>query len=610
MTAPALPAARPTSTTTADHGRGRDPLRALLPFLEVSRLRVLRAMCLGALALGCSVGLAAVSAWLIARASQMPPVLTLSMAVVTVRACGVGRGVLRYLERLASHDVALSGMAALRANLYDALARGRADTVVALRRGELLSRVGADVDAVGDVVVRSVIPAGVAVLVSLGSVALVGAFLPTAAVALLACLLLAGVLAPWLAARAAAATEAASAAARAEVTARTLGILEDGQQLRVAGRLDSELDALREADDRLTAAGNDGARVSGVSAAIGAAAQTLSVIAALWLGMGALQAGTLADVELAVVVLTPLAVFEVTSVLPAAAVQLHRSREAATRLVALLPTTATTGRPVPPPVILREVAGPRTDGTHEVPGLDSPLLTLDEVAAGWPATPIPAVKDVTLTLAPGSVIALTGPSGVGKTTLLMTAAGLLSPAAGTVVATAPALFVAEDGHLFETTVLENLRVARGDVTPAEAGAALDAVGLTPWLDALPDGLDTPLGGNATTVSGGERRRLLVARALLSPAQVLLVDEPAEHLDAAAGDAVVAALAAHARATGGAVVVATHRLAATRAADEVLLLGTGTADAPATVLARGPHANLLATVPEYAWAADQEGGRTP
>ncbi|MFD6175450.1 MULTISPECIES: thiol reductant ABC exporter subunit CydC [unclassified Isoptericola] len=567
-------------------GQTADPLRRVLPMLEVRWSRVLRAVVLGTLALGFSVGLAAAAAWLIARASQMPPVLQLSVAVVAVRAFGTGRGVLRYLERLASHDVALRGMAALRANLYDALAAGPVTRVIALRRGDLLARVGADVDTVGDVVVRALIPAGVSVGVGLGSVVLVGAFLPAAGLTLLGCLLLTGVLAPWLASRAAASVERRGAAARAEVTGRALELLEDGQQLRVAGRLDERLAGLRAADARLTRSTHDGARISGTSAAIDAGAQTLAVLCSLLLGVPAVAAGALTPVELAVVVLTPLAVFEATSTLPAAAVQLRRSREAARRLVALLPDAAPAGpAPEPPPV-----------------GGD--LLELDGVAAGWADRTV--VAGVDLTLLPGAVVALAGPSGVGKTTLLLTAAGLLPERGGHVrTAAGGTLFVAEDGHLFGTTVLENLRVARPDVTEGDARGALAAVGLDSWLAGLPDGLEAMLGPDGADVSGGERRRLLMARALLAPARVLLVDEPAEHLDAATADALVGTLAAHARTTGRAVVVASHRLTPLASADEVLLLGTDPAGGPARVVARGPHHDLLRDDPGYAWAATQE-----
>nr|WP_172153243.1 thiol reductant ABC exporter subunit CydC [Isoptericola chiayiensis] len=560
----------------------RDPLVRLLPLLEVSWGRVARAVGLGTLTLVCAIGLAAAAAWLIARASQMPPVLTLSVAAVGVRAFGTGRAFLRYLERLASHGVALRGMAALRANLYDRLARSGAD-VVALRRGDLLARVGGDVDDVGDVVVRALIPAGVAVVAGLGSVLLVGVFLPAAGAVLLACLLLTGVVSPWLASRASASVEQRGAEARGDVTARTLELLEDGQQLRVAGRLADRTAGLRAADRRLAATTDDGARVSGLSAAVEAGAQTLAVLGCLLLGVPAALAGDLAATELAVVVLTPLAVFEATAALPAAAVQLRRSRAAARRLVDLLPES-TGSRPA------REAAPTGT------------LLELDHVAAGW-STSAPVVRDVDLTLRPGAVVALAGASGVGKTTLLLTAAGLLDPVAG--VVRGEGLFVAEDGHVFGTTVLENLRVARADVTDDDAREALAAVGLAGWLDGLPGGLGTTLGTGGTDVSGGERRRLLVARALLAPHRVLLVDEPAEHLDAATADALVETLAGVARTSGRAVVVASHRLTPLDVADEVMLLDAEAPGAPARVLARGTHAALLGSVPAYRWAADQE-----
>ena len=166
----------------------RGTLRRAVRLLDLDPRRFALALLLGTLALGCAVALAAVSAWLIARASQMPPVLQLSVATVAVRAFGIGRGVLRYLERLVSHDVALRGMTQLRTTLYDRLAVARPETLLRLRRGDLLARVGADVDAVGDVVVRGLLPAGVAAALGVGTVLAMCAFWPPAGLALGACL--------------------------------------------------------------------------------------------------------------------------------------------------------------------------------------------------------------------------------------------------------------------------------------------------------------------------------------------------------------------------------------------------------------------------------------
>ncbi|RMI03593.1 thiol reductant ABC exporter subunit CydC, partial [Cellulomonas triticagri] len=235
-----------------------DPLWRAVRLLDVSPRRAVLAVLLGVLALGCAVALAATSAWLIVRASEMPPVLKLSVAAVGVRAFGIGRGLFRYLERLVSHDVALRGMARLRTTLYERLADGRPGATLALRRGDLLARVGADVDAVGDVVVRGLLPAAVAAVLGVGSAVAMGLFLPSAGITLAVCLLVAGVLAPWLAQRAARTTEAAASDARADMAATSLGLLEDASALAVQGRTAAELDRLRTADAALARATDRG----------------------------------------------------------------------------------------------------------------------------------------------------------------------------------------------------------------------------------------------------------------------------------------------------------------------------------------------------------------
>jgi ATP-binding cassette subfamily C protein CydC len=226
-------------------------------------------------------------------------------------------------------------------------------------------------------------------------------------------------------------------------------------------------------------------------------------------------------------------------------------------------------------------------------------VVAEGLSCGWPGRP-PALTGVDLAVTPGRSVAVVGPSGVGKTTLLLTLAGLLPPVQGRArvdglepyrltreEAARRVAITPEDAHVFDTTVLENLRVARGDVTTDEAAAALGAVGLADWLAGLPDGLDTRLGSDAARVSGGERRRLLLARALLGPAPVLLLDEPTEHVDAGA-DELLAGLLDGSLTGGRGVVVVTHRLAGLAAATEVIVL-----DATGTVRARGRHEALLA-----------------
>ncbi|MHB1491382.1 MAG: ABC transporter domain-containing protein, partial [Cellulomonas sp.] len=249
-----------TAATTPTRTGRDDPLRRAVALLGLSPRTLALSVLLGVLALGSAVALAAVSAWLIARASQMPPVLQLSIATVAVRAFGIGRGVFRYAERLTSHDLALRGMAQLRETLYARLATGRTESLVGLRRGDLLARVGADVDAVGDVVVRGLLPAAVAAVLGLGTVLAIGAFLPAAGLSLAVCLVVAGVVAPALAARAARRSEELAAQSRSDMTSTALSVLDDPGQLAVSGQLTGQLDLLRDADRRLAAATDTGAR--------------------------------------------------------------------------------------------------------------------------------------------------------------------------------------------------------------------------------------------------------------------------------------------------------------------------------------------------------------
>ncbi|WP_241681023.1 thiol reductant ABC exporter subunit CydC [Pseudactinotalea terrae] len=562
-----------TTTAPAAESSGtlRDDITALRrvwPLLGVSRNRIAVAVAWGSLALGSAVGLGAVSAWLIARASQMPSVLDLTVAVVAVRALGIGRGLFRYLDRLSSHDVALRGSATLRERLYATLAAGRLDAVATLRRGEVLRRWGADVDDVGDLVVRALVPALVAVVVSAGAVAIVGALSPTIGLALALCLVVSGLAAPALSARAVRRAEIDGATARGEVSAASLSVLDGAAELAVNGRLEGVLGGLATAEHDLRAARDRAARPAALAQAVTVGAMGIAVLVALIVGAAEVAAGALTPVELAVVVLTPLAAFEGVTALAPAAVHAVRAADAARRITDLV---ARADRPV---------QGDRR------PHDDDSTLVAEGVTVGWPGR-APLLQKVSLTLEPGSAVVLVGPNGSGKTTLLLTLAGLLPPVLGEVriggvpateladgAAATVATMTGEDAHVFDTTLLENLRVARGDVALDEAREALEQAGLRDFLSGLPSGLDTPVGEDGALISGGERRRLLLARALLTRAPLLLLDEPDEHLDPDTAEALLADIVAL-REAGRGVLVVTHRASpAIAAADRVIDLSGG------------------------------------
>jgi ATP-binding cassette subfamily C protein CydC len=532
--------------------RQSDPLRSASSLLRPRLPRVLAAIALGVLSLGSALALAGISAWLITRAWQMPPVLDLSVAVVAVRTFAISRGVLHYCERLATHDTALRAAGSARAQIYQRLAHGPATTAARLHSGELVARVGADVDELAEVLVRAVVPISVAAVLALAATVTVAAISLSAAAVLATCMLIAGIVAPWLAGRAAATQEEIARQHHSERDISAMTALEHAPELRVAGVLP---DLIAESQRRQHAWSNAldaAARPAALAEAVPTAAIGASVLGAVVAGIA--LAPTVAPTTLAVLMLLPLSAFEAMTALPAAAVQLARSRISAGRLLDLAPPTGTAKSSTPPALPI---------GTGRLSA---------DVSSGHAAAISHQVK---LDLEPGSRLAVTGASGSGKTTLLMTLAGLAPPLRGQVLLDGSALnqlddaelhstvsFFAEDAHIFATTVRDNLLVARGDCRDDELTAALDAVGLGAWLASLPDGLSTVLTGGAEAVSAGQRRRLLLARAVISPARVVLLDEPTEHLDATDAERVLADLLAPASRLMGqdrTVLVATHHV---------------------------------------------------
>ncbi|MFC9478103.1 thiol reductant ABC exporter subunit CydD [Streptomyces griseus] len=569
----------PLGTSGSRSGRVLARVRASA---GAQRGRLTLALLLGSLAVGSAVGLMAVSGWLISRASEQPPVMYLMMAVTATRAFGIGRAVFRYAERLVSHDAVLKLLADLRVSVYRGLERIAPAGLRTTRRGDLLSRLVADVDALQDYWLRWLLPAGTALVVGTAAAGFTGWLLPEAGVILAVGLLVAGVGVPLVSGACARRTERQLAPARAALATRVADLLGSTAELTVAGALPARQARLRTADRLLTRIASRAAAATALGGGLSALVCGLTVVAAAAVAVPAVHDGRLSGVALAVVVLTPLAAFEAVTGLPLAVQYRQRVARSAERVFEVLDA----------PVPVREPESPAEEPAAPFP------LEVRGLSARYPGAARDALSSLDLTLTPGRRIAVVGPSGSGKTTLSQVLLRFLDASSGAYRlggVEAAALesdtvrrsvgLCAQDAHVFDSTIRENLRLARPGATDPELRDALSRARLLEWAAALPQGLDTPVGEHGARLSGGQRQRLALARALLADFPVLVLDEPAEHLDLPTADALTADLLDATR--GRATVLITHRLTGLEAVDEVLVLDAG------RVVQRGPYAELAA-----------------
>ncbi|WP_435615836.1 thiol reductant ABC exporter subunit CydD [Streptomyces coelicoflavus] len=575
--------AGPAAAPTASAPEGRGGVLSRVRAMSGARSgRLTLALLLSSLALGSAVGLMATSGYLISRASEQPPVLYLMVAVTATRAFGIGRAVFRYAERLLSHDAVLRMLADTRVAVYRRLERLAPAGLRRSRRGDLLSRLVADVDALQDYWLRWMLPAGSALFVSAASVGFTAWLLPEAGAVLAVGLLVAGAGVPLVTAAVARRAERRLAPARGVLATRVTDLLTGTAELTVAGALPGRAAEARRADGALTRIASRAATATALGDGLTALVSGLTVAGAALVGVEAVADGRLAGVAVAVVVLTPLAAFEAVLGLPLAVQYRQRVVRSAERVYEVLDA--------PEPV--REPAVPR-----QAPASPFPVV-LEGLSARHAGQDRDALTGLDLTLAKGRRVAVVGPSGSGKTTLAQVLLRFLDSDAGSYTLAGVDAYAlagddvrrlvglcAQDAHLFDSSVRENLLLARKDATEGELRDALGRARLLEWADGLPDGLDTLVGEHGARLSGGQRQRLALARALLADFPVLVLDEPAEHLDLPTADALTADLLAATE--GRTTLLITHRLAGLRAVDEVIVLDRG------RVAQRGTYAELVA-----------------
>ncbi|WP_091450058.1 thiol reductant ABC exporter subunit CydD [Actinokineospora iranica] len=492
--------------------------------------RTLAGAALAAGSLTCGVVLAALSAWLIAKASQQPPILTLSVAIVGVRTFGLARAGLRYVERLVTHDAAFRTATGSRVRLWRGLVRLGPARTLGLRRGEGLRRLVDDVDAVRDLTPRVLVPPLVAAGVAVAAVVIQAVILPVAGVVLAGAVLVAGVGAPLIAVVVERQATKALAQGRRVVAGGVLTLLDSAADLIAFGRHTARRAALADADAALVARARKQAFGAGAALALITLALGMATVAST-----ALAASRIDPVLVPIVALVPLAVAEALALLPPAITHLPALRAAHTHTDA-------------PPFSARFAAGPG--------------VRLDGVDVRWPGADRPALRDVDVRIEPGAYVAVVGPSGAGKSTLMALLLGFLDAERGTVTRPATVAWCPQEPMLVGTSIRENLRLAAPHASDDDLRAALTRAAAG-YLD---------LDARATAVSGGEAQRIALARALLADAELVLLDEPTAHLDVPTARRVLAGV--RETLAGRTIVHVTHRAEEADDADVILQVSDG------------------------------------
>lgn len=519
-------------------------------------------------ALGALSGLSAVlllglSAYLITRAAEQPPILYLGLLVVGVRAFALSRAFFRYLERLSSHDAAFRALSTLRVGLVERLMPLAPAGLADRGRGDLLSRLVRDVDQLLDLPTRVIQPLASSAVVVLATLAGLAWFSPSAAAALAVLLALALVAGTWLNARISGSAERRTAALRGQLADEVADLATDVEVLLAYGAADEHIRRVERADARLRTAELRASAGAGVVSAVLTGLTGAAVLAMLLLAVPGVQPsaplgpefvlspGSVDGPVLAVLALVPLAVFEVAAAVPAAWSARRRVRASAARIAELTEQSR-------PEEIPADDGDDDGDDAGAVAVAGAPpavgvLLELEGVTVRWPGQQVATAGPVDLRLAPGERALVTGPSGSGKSALAQALVRLLehegscrldgveirelSPAA----VRRRVCLIEQRAHLFDATVRANLSFAHPEgpegCADSQLWEVLEAVGLGEWARAR-DGLDTRVGREGALVSGGQAQRIAVARGLLSRAEVLVLDEPTAHVDPELGDQLI------------------------------------------------------------------------
>ena len=558
----------------------------VLAALRQERRAVRSALAAGLLVTLCTVGLAGTSAWLIVRAAERPSVLSLTVPMGLVQLFALAKAAGRYLERTQTHRAALGAMGRVRASvalfLEPLLPAG-----LGPHSSQVVDNVLGDVERVQDLLTAVAGPLVTSVAAGLASAVVVGLIAPWTGVILLVAVAVDALALPWLALRLGARSSLEVDAVHAKMTELFDQAAQSGDEFIMVGAAQQLRQRLANLEARGDVAQFRRRAVMGLIGALTVLVNGVAALSVALVSIAGLRSGHLAPALLAVPVLTTAAVLELVSGFAGGVVSVSRDRAAIRRLQAL----STRPRPVHEP----DVSVALSD--------DDQSVAMADVTHSYGATTV--LETLVFELRPGDAIVLEGPSGGGKTTLARLIAKFLDPTQGRITlgdvdyarlssnsVRARVGLVDDAPHVFASSLAHNLRVAAPDASDEQLVRALRDAGLATFLGGLERGLDTPLGGESTGLSGGEQRRLGVARELLTNRSIAIFDEPTEGLDDQAAHRLLAVLREHYR--EGILVVVSHQDAERLAGARVWSLAKGrliTGDPPSRSASRSDDVSV-------------------
>lgn len=533
-------------------------LRPILRLFFKSKGRLLYAgIASAAITVLAGIALLGLSGWFITATAIAG--LTVATAIVFdvfmpaagIRFFAILRTGVRYLERLVTHEATLAILAALREKLFRSFARPSAANALLKRPARLLFRLTADIDALDSLYLRVIVPTGAALVTALVAALALGLMHPFFGLIIVLPLLLIGMGLPLMAAKRAEKPMRRRAKGTEALRARTVDLVAGQTELLMVGRMDAQQAAIMRADTYISASDRVLNRIE-ITTGKGLGILHAGLLAGGLVGVGLLmQSGLINAPVAALALLIILGVMEPFATLRRGAMELGRTVLAARRVV------------------------PQLDADDSLPALAQPELgnavSLNSVSVRHEGAVAVALDTITLNVKQGEHVAIVGTSGAGKSTLFNLLAGEITTESGT-LKVLPARLLTQRTELFRDSLRNNLQIAKSDASDAQLMDALQAAGLGAFMEKQPHGLDTALGEGGLGLSGGQARRLALARLFLTDAPLWLLDEPTEGLDHATAEDVLSRL--NVQAKGRTVLIATHIEREARICERAIVFNQG------------------------------------